>query len=80
MSKEEHKNKNNKICNYYTTDFVYKTKTKSINIENTLFGKNTILNKDQILQFPKNNIKFNNVSFSTTPLIWNNQTRIRSKN
>tara|TARA_B100000959_G_C14850997_1_gene570107 strand:- start:97 stop:333 length:237 start_codon:yes stop_codon:yes gene_type:complete len=76
MSKEEHKNRNNKICSYHTTNIVNINKTKKIDIESSLFGKGTTLNKDQISQFPKNNIKFNNVSFSTSN-IWYNQTRIQ---
>ena len=80
MSKEEQLIENNKIFSYHTINFVNRTKTKNIDTESLLFGKGVTLNKDQISQVPKNNIKFSSVSFSTTPIIWNNNTRIRSKN
>lgn len=73
MSKEEHKNKNNKICSYYTENIYLKD--KNIDKESLLLGKGTILNKDQISQVPKNNYKLNDVLFPIQKL-WNNQTRI----
>jgi len=77
MSKEAHKNNNKKICSYYTANIGYINKTKKIDIESSLLGKGTTLNKDQISQVPKNNYKLNDVQFSTTPLLFYNQTRIQ---
>lgn len=75
MSKEAHKIKNNKICSYYTENIVNINKTKNIDKESSLFGKGVTLNKDEISQFPKNNIIFKNQNFPKN--IWNNQTRIQ---
>ena len=75
MSKEEHKHKNNKICSYYTANISNINKKMNTDIESSLFRKGTTLNKDEISQFPKNNIKFKNKNFPKN--IWNNPTRIQ---
>ena len=79
MSKEEDKNKNKKICSYYTANISNINKTVNIDKESSLLGKGTILNKDQISQVPKNNYKLNDVLFPIQKL-WNNQTRIQPEN
>ncbi len=72
MSKEEHKNKNNKICSYYTENIYLKD--KNIDKESSLFRKGITLNKDEISQVPKNNYKLNDVLLPIQKL-WNIQTR-----